>query len=145
MHQRRRHGSDSLQGELRKIKPPSFDGENKKSEDAKAWLLGMRKYFQLHKYSSNVEARIASYHLQWKTYMWWDVMKQVKHLDEKIISWKSFKKYFQHQYLSEQYYDKNMQYFFELKLGNMTMDEYKRNFLELIRYVSFIGDEKVKI
>jgi hypothetical protein len=44
-HQRRRHGSDSLQGELRKIKPPYFDGENKKGEDEEAWLLGMRKYF----------------------------------------------------------------------------------------------------
>ena len=32
-----------LQGELRKIKPPSYDGE--KEEDAKAWLLNMIKYF----------------------------------------------------------------------------------------------------
>jgi hypothetical protein len=134
-----------LQGELRKIKPPSFDGENKKGEDAEAWLLGMRKYFQLHDYSSNVEARIAAYHLQGKASMWWDRLKQVKHLDEKIISWKQFKKYFQQQYLSEQYYDKKMQELFELKLGNMTMDEYERKFLELLRYVSFIRDEKVKI
>jgi len=44
-HQRRRHGSDILQWELRKIKPPSFDGEKKKGEDAEAWLLGMRKIF----------------------------------------------------------------------------------------------------
>jgi hypothetical protein len=44
-HNRRQHGFDNLQGDLRKIKPPSFDGENKKGEDEKAWLLGMRKYF----------------------------------------------------------------------------------------------------
>jgi hypothetical protein len=43
---------DELQGEFKKIKPPTFDGEHKKYEDAKAWLLGMRKYFQLHNYSS---------------------------------------------------------------------------------------------
>jgi hypothetical protein len=49
-HQRRIHGSKKLQGEVRKIKPPSFDGENKKEEDAEAWLLGMRKYFKLHDY-----------------------------------------------------------------------------------------------
>jgi hypothetical protein len=36
-----------LQEELRKIKLPTFDGENKMGEDAKAWLLGIRKYFQL--------------------------------------------------------------------------------------------------
>ena len=34
---------------------------------------------------------------------------------------------------------------FELKLGNMTIDEYERNFLELLKYVPFIKDEAVKI
>jgi hypothetical protein len=38
-----------------------------------------------------------------------------------------------------------MQEFFELKLGNMTMEEYERKFLEFMRYVDFIRDEKVKI
>jgi hypothetical protein len=76
-----------LQGELRKIKPPSFDGENRMGEDVESWLLGMRKYFQLHDYPSHVEARIAVYHLQGKASMWWDQLKQVKHIDEKRISW----------------------------------------------------------
>jgi hypothetical protein len=44
-HQRRRHGSYILQGEMKKMKPPSFDGENKKGENEKEWLLVMRKYF----------------------------------------------------------------------------------------------------
>jgi hypothetical protein len=34
---------------------------------------------------------------------------------------------------------------FELKLGSMTIDEYERIFLELLKYVAFIKDEKVKI
>jgi hypothetical protein len=38
-----------------------------------------------------------------------------------------------------------MQEFFELKLGSMTMEEYEKKFLELLRYVDFIKDEKVKI
>jgi hypothetical protein len=38
-----------------------------------------------------------------------------------------------------------MQDLFELKLGDMTMDEYEIKFLELISYMSFIKDEKVKI
>jgi hypothetical protein len=44
---------------MNKIKHPTFDGEHKKDEDAKTWLLGMRKYFQLHNYSSKEEGRIA--------------------------------------------------------------------------------------
>ena len=38
-----------------------------------------------------------------------------------------------------------MQEFFELRLGSMTMAEYEKNFLGLLKYVRFIGDEKVKI
>jgi hypothetical protein len=34
-----------LQGELRKIKPPNFKGEHMKGEEAKAWLLEIKKYF----------------------------------------------------------------------------------------------------
>jgi hypothetical protein len=42
---KRRIGVDELQGEMNKIKPPTFDGEHKKDEYAETWLLGMRKYF----------------------------------------------------------------------------------------------------
>jgi hypothetical protein len=38
-----------------------------------------------------------------------------------------------------------MQEFFELIIGNMTMDEYERKFLEILRSVILIRDEKVKI
>jgi hypothetical protein len=58
---KKRSGVDELQGEMNKIKPPTFDGEHKKDEDAKTWILGMRKYFQLHNYSS--QARRNNFHL----------------------------------------------------------------------------------
>jgi hypothetical protein len=89
-----------------KIKPPTFNGERKKDEDVDTWLFGMRKYFQLHKYSSHVEGRIFIYQLKGKAYM-----------KDSI----------------------------ELKLGNMTIVEYERRFLELLKYVSFIKDETVKV
>jgi hypothetical protein len=38
-----------------------------------------------------------------------------------------------------------MKEFFELKLGSMTIDEYEIRFLELLKYVSFIKEESVKI
>jgi hypothetical protein len=144
-HQRRRHEVDSLQGEMRKLKPPSFDGEREREDDVEAWFLGLRRYFQLHNYSSNLEARISTYHLHGKVAMWWDQLKQVEHINENRITWKKFKKYFQKEYLSEHFYDKKMQDFFELRLGSMTMEEYEKKFLGLLKYVGFINDEKVKI
>jgi hypothetical protein len=144
-HQRRRHELDSLQGELRKLKPPSFDGEREREDDVEAWFLGLRRYFQLHNYSSNLEARISTYHLHGKVAMWWDQLKQVEHINESRITWKQFKKYFQKEYLSEHFYDKKMQEFFELRLGSMTMEEYEKKFLGMLKYVGFIKYEKVKI
>ena len=38
-----------------------------------------------------------------------------------------------------------MQEFFDLQLGNMTMDEYVKKFLDLTRYVACISEEKIKI
>jgi hypothetical protein len=38
-----------------------------------------------------------------------------------------------------------MKELFELTLGSMTMGEYEKNFLVLLKYVGFIKDEKVKI
>ena len=66
-HQRRRYEKEELHRNLKKIKPPTFDGENKRCEDVESWLLGMRRYFQLYQYSPNLEARIAIYHLKGKT------------------------------------------------------------------------------
>jgi hypothetical protein len=77
--------------------------------------------------------------------MWWDKYVQVQHIDENKATWREFKRYFQRKYLTKRYYDKKMKEFFELKLGSMTIDEYERRFLELLKYVSFIKDEKFKI
>jgi hypothetical protein len=141
----RRSGVDELKGEMNKIKPPTFDGEHKKEEDVETWLLGMRKYFQLQNYSSHAEGRIAMYQLKGKASMWWDQLVQVQHIREKDITWKEFKRYFEKKYLTKRYYDRKMKEFFELKLGSMTIDEYERRFLELLKYVPFIKDETVKI
>jgi hypothetical protein len=136
---------DELKGEMNKIKPPTFDGEHKKEEDVETWLLGMRKYFQLQNYSPHAEGRIAMYQLKGKASMWWDQFVQVQHIREKDITWKEFKRYFEKKYLTKRYYDRKMKEFFELKLGSMTIDEYERRFLELLKYVPFIKDEAVKI
>ena len=77
--------------------------------------------------------------------MWWYQLVQVKHIKDKNATWKEFKKYFEKTYLTKRHYDKKTKEFFELKLGSMTIDEYERRFLELLKYVSFIKDEIVNI
>jgi hypothetical protein len=141
----RKYGRGELKGEMNKIKPPTFDGEHMKEEDAETRFLGMKKYFQLQNYSTHAEGRIAMCQLKGKASMWWDQFVQVHHIREKEVTWKEFKRYFEKKYLTKRYYDRKMKEFFELKLGSMTIDEYERNFLELLKYVPFIKDEAVKI
>ena len=43
------------------------------------------------------------------------------------------------------YYDDKIKEFHELRLGQQTMHEYANKFLELLRYVWYIIDEKVKV
>ena len=69
----------------------------------------------------------------------------MKHIKEKSVTWREFKKYFEKKYLTKRSYEKKMKEFFEFKLGSMTIDEYERRFLELLKYVSFIKDETINI
>jgi hypothetical protein len=60
-----------LQGEFRKIKPPTFNSEYRKRQEIEAYLLEIKKYFQLHDYPSKVGTIIETYHLQGEVAMWW--------------------------------------------------------------------------
>jgi hypothetical protein len=103
------------------------------------------KVFHLHNYSSLAEGRISIYQLKGTTSIWWNQYVQVQCIDEKKVTWREFKRYFQRKYLTKRYYDKKMKEFFDLKVGSMTIDEYERRFLELLKCISSIKDEKVKI
>ena len=48
-------------------------------------------------------------------------------------------------YLSESYYERKTKEFYELKLGQMTMEDLINKFLELLRFVPYIKKEKVKV
>jgi len=54
-HKKRNHSRDDLQEEFKKENPPTFDGEVKFDKEDKSWLIGLKKYFQLHDYSGNTK------------------------------------------------------------------------------------------
>ena len=82
-----------------------------------------------------------SFHIQsdGRASIWWEHFKQVKRISERKLKWKQFKKYFRQKYLSDRYYDDKIKEFHELRLRQQTMDEYANKFLELLRYVRYIG------
>ena len=70
---------------------------------------------------------------------------KLNRINERNIVWRKFKNYFKENYLSDRYYDGKIKEFHELKLGQMDMKEYANKFLELLMYVRYIQDDKVKI
>ena len=47
---------EEIYEEFKKIKPPMFNGEVDKGEEAEAWLSGMKKYFQIYNYSNRLKS-----------------------------------------------------------------------------------------
>jgi hypothetical protein len=58
---------------------------------------------------------------------------------------KKFEKHFKKNYLLEKYFDEKTKEFYELNLGQLTIEEYVNKIFELLRYVPYIKDENVKV
>jgi hypothetical protein len=108
-------------------------------------LFGLKKYFQVHYYYENTKARISIFNLNGGTSIWWEELKEIKGLKERNITWKKLEKYLQKDYLSEKYYDDKIKEFREHKLGQITMDSYSKRFMDMLRYVPYLKDEKVRV
>ena len=65
-HPYRRNYRGYFPNEFKKEKPLNFDGDVWKPEDAMAWILGMKKLFELHEYTDNMKAGIAIFSLKGK-------------------------------------------------------------------------------
>jgi len=89
-HPYRRSHRVYLRDEFKKEKPPTFDVEMMKSQDAEAWLLGMRKFFRLYDYLENMKERISLFSLKGKENIWWEYVKNVKGIDEDDLNWHEF-------------------------------------------------------
>ena len=77
---RKRKQVDHLEGEFKKIKLATFNGESRTEEEAEAWLLDIKKYFQIYNYSSNMKVRMDIYNLKGKASIWWKDLKLAKNL-----------------------------------------------------------------
>ena len=67
-----------------------FNGEIEKGEEAKGWLLGMKKYFQIYNYFDKLKANMAIYNLTGKANIWWQDIKKVNGIKEIYVTQKTF-------------------------------------------------------
>lgn len=108
-------------------------------------MLGIRKFFKLHDYSDNMKARITTFNIRGKTNIWWEDVKNVRGIHEEELTWNELEQLFKKKYLSERYFDDRAKELYERKMGSMTDEEYTSKFLELLKYVPYLKEEKAKI
>ena len=105
----------------------------------------MNKYFQVHNYSSKMKSCLDIYNLNGKVARWWRDLNHTKKDKVREIRWSNFRKKFQERYMSKRFFNRKVKEFNELRMGSMTMDSFINRFLDLLHYVPYIKDEKVKI
>jgi hypothetical protein len=62
-----------------------FQDEESAGKRAKAWFLGLKKYFRVHNYSKNTKAKISIFNLNGGSSIWWEDLKEVKGLKERKL------------------------------------------------------------
>jgi hypothetical protein len=92
-----------------------------------------------------MKVRMAIYNLKGKESVWWQDLMLGKSLKEKWMDWSDFKKYFKKKYLFERYYERKTKECYEIRLSQMTMDDMINKFLESLRFVPYIREDKLKI
>lgn len=105
----------------------------------------MNKYFQLYEYDHNLKACLTIFQLQGKTTLWWKEVSTMHGASEQSITWENFQRYFKEKYLVEIFYDKNAKEFHDIRLVQLTMDEFITKFTSLLRYVTYTWKEKEKV
>lgn len=89
-HPYRRSKKGYFPYDFKEAKPPTFDGEPKKPKEAKAWLLGINKFFELHDYTKNMKTMIVIFNLKGKSKIWWEDVKRVISIKMEELSWHEF-------------------------------------------------------
>ena len=60
----------------------------------------MKKFFRLHNYAENMKAKITTFSLKGKAYIWWEDVKNIKGIQEDDLTWDEFEMIFKKNYVS---------------------------------------------
>lgn len=90
-------------------------------------------------------ARLETYQLQGKSTLWWEEIKMTWGIEEQEITWHDFQKHFKDNYLTERFYNQKENEFHNLRLGQLTMEEFVNKFMPSLRYVPYILEGKYKV
>ena len=118
-----------------------YDG-NGDPEVAWSWLDIINKIYGVMGCIDDQRVPFSSFLMEDRAKDWWDVMDR---RDPDGISWDQFQQEFTGRFFPQSHKDLKIEEFFILEQKNMSVSEYEKRFLELVRLVQYIqGDEVLK-
>ena len=124
----------------RKLEARNYDGIG---DPEKAWscLEGNERVFSVMGFSDEQMVTYSAFLLRDKALDWW---KKVQRRLLEGVSWTQFKEEFLHKFYPAVYKDQKIEEFFKLKQGTLSVTDYEKKFLELVRHVPLFCDHEVQ-
>ncbi|XP_028076119.1 uncharacterized protein LOC114278268 [Camellia sinensis] len=117
------------------MKPPQFPGGLDPLK-AEAWVLGIKKLFEVFPCLETRKVLLAIFTLEDETRRWWMLM----HESNNDIGWARFLEIFYDKYFPQCVRDRKVSEFMGLKQDSMTVAEYEAKFTELARFAPHMVD-----
>ncbi|KAL5852088.1 hypothetical protein ACOSQ3_007206 [Xanthoceras sorbifolium] len=122
----------------RKLGAKPYDGTSD-PERALSWLDSNEEIFQVMGCTEEQKVTYSTFLLKDRAKDWWKALQR-RHLEG--VSWANFRREFSEKFYRKSYRDARVEEFFRLEQGNMSVADYERRFLELIRAVLYIADNE---
>ena len=104
------------------------------------WFRQVQRVLEVMEITSNVtKIRLAIFHLEGESHVWWDWVKASRNLE--AMTWDEFRELFMGKFFPTSARHEKAREFLELKQGTMTVLEYVAKFSELARF----GDDYVAL
>jgi hypothetical protein len=118
--------------EFLQTKPPTFGG-SVNPLDADDWLRAILRELEPFNYEDRDKVLLATHQLTGTTLAWWENYCAAAK-DPSTITWDEFVEEFRHYHIQEATLKRKVNEFRELRQGNMSVEEYTYQFIELARY-----------
>ncbi|XP_057779774.1 uncharacterized protein LOC130998371 [Salvia miltiorrhiza] len=130
---------------FRNYNPPRFNGRDGPLA-AEEWLEELERIFTHINCSDEQKVSCAVFQLKEDARQWWKhFYRLLGEEDRNVLNWKIFKEVVMNKYFPLSFREKKETEFFELKQGNMTIEEYERKFNELARFAPHLVDTEDKM
>ena len=124
---------------VRKLSAKPYDGSGD-PEAAWLWLDRVNKVYEVMGCTDEQRVLFSSFLMKDKAKDWWDAIER-RYPDD--ISWDQFQQEFTDIFFPRSHKDSKIEEFFKLEQKNMSVSEYEKKFLELVRLVPYIQADEV--